>query len=334
MAEIQSQVESPLKQSIRRRAENHVPLLKFDERYSSGFKSWKQEVLARFREVLRLAPGPGTVTVRTESVEELDTLTREKIWIRTEPDLEVPAYLLIPRNAPGPLPAILSSHGHGNGKIEVAGVAPSIYGCKIDSGLQFARNGFVTLCPDHRGFGEMSYRESGADEGWLAYHYHTTGATLQGKRVYDLMGCLDYLVTRPEVDANRIGAAGLSLGAEMSYHIGLLDDRIKAVVCSGIIRDVLTEVVDTFHCPCSFTPRLFEYFDFPDLAGALAPKPLMIQTGSRDQCCYRLYQGHGKDRIEAAYASAGASEHLHFDLHNEGHDFLMPGPLAFMRKYL
>ncbi len=326
--------ESPLKRSIRLNIEKHVPSLRFDERYSKDHAGWKKQVLTTFREVLRIKGGPVQVSARTESVEEFPEFTREKLWIRTEPELEVPAYLLIPKNRPHPLPAILSPHGHGRGKIEVAGVVPCRDDYKIDSGLQFALNGYVTLCPDHRGFGELAYQESGADEGWIAYHYHTTGSTLQGKRVFDLMGCVDYLVSRPEVDARRIGVTGLSLGAEMSWHMGLLDERIKAVVCSGILRDVLPEILDVPHCPCSFTPRLFEYFDFPDLAGALAPKPLLVQTGRRDPWCYRLYEGYGKDRIEAAYASAGASEHLHFDLHGEGHTFLMPGPLAFMKQYL
>lgn len=323
-------VETPLARALRARAAGQTPRLQYA---GQPFAGWKAEVVRAFAEILRLEERPpADVVARTEWARDDGPCRREKLWIRTEPGLEVPAFLLLPRDRPGPLPAVVAPHGHGLGKAEVVGDAAGP--CRMDYGRHFARAGYAVLCPDLRGFGELAFRAGGQDEAWLAYLYHATGATLQGRRAADLLACAAYLRGRPEVDPARVGVAGLSLGAEMACALGLLDPGIKAVICSGVIRDVRLEVLDVPHCPCTFTPRLFEFFDLPDLAAALAPTPLLIQSGRQDPYCDRLHAGYGRARLDAAYAAAGAADRLWYDRHARAHDFLMPAPLAFFARYL
>lgn len=332
--------DTPLKHAMRQQAAAHIPALRFTKAHAADFAAWKQQVMDAVRGYLRIelpprnGTPPETPAVRVEETVPSELVTRRKIWIRTEPHLEVPAWLHIPRVGHPPFPALLCPHGHGHGKIEIAGLVPSCYGSETNYGAVFALNGYVTLCPDHRGFGELAYERCGADEGWLAWQYHTRGQTLQGRRIHDLFACVSVLASLPEVDPSRIGSAGLSLGGELSFYMALLDERIRCAVSSGIVRDLREEVVDARHCDCSFPPGLFEAVDFPDIAGAVAPKPLLLQAGRRDPFCSPLFGSEGQKRIQSAYAAAGARAQLAFDLHDEAHDFVMEAPLGFLRQHL
>ena len=98
-----------------------------------------------------------------------DEYVRQRVEIQTEPGVVMPVFVLIPRDLPSPYAAVLAAHGHSSGgKLAVAGcreipeVAETIDQHNYDYGVQFARSGFITFCPDARGFGE---RQEKAAEG-------------------------------------------------------------------------------------------------------------------------------------------------------------------------
>src|SRR3989442_2242211 len=136
----------------------------------------------------------------------------------------MPLFVLIPKKTLPPHPVVLAPHGHvSGGKLSVAGVrensdvAKTIEQHHHDYGVQFCRAGFVTFCPDARGFGE---RQEQAARGsilnsscqWLNNMATPLGQTVTGMWAWDLHRLIDYIETRKDCRAGRIGCAGLSGG--------------------------------------------------------------------------------------------------------------------------
>ena len=127
--------------------------------------------------------------------------------------------------------------------------------------------------------------------------------------LWDDIRALDYLASRPEVDATRLGCVGLSVGGYRSYLLAALDDRIKAAVDVGWmtsfgaqIRQHVTNTIGlSFHIN-----GLYRYLDFPDLAALAAPRALMVINGSRDGLFALDGVKAAFDKIGRLYAKAGA----------------------------
>lgn len=206
--------------------------------------------------------------------------------IQSELDCFVPLYLLIPKGKEGKNPAILCAHGHGPyGKDPVAGVhfgdaerRSEILQNNYNYAEQMAEAGFVTAAPDWRSFGERTaYLNpyTGRDICNVHFLQHLVmGRTLLGANIFDGMRVIDFLLTREEVDADKIGCMGLSFGGTMTTYLALLDDRIKAA-------DIICYATTTEHyiisrpnaCGSQLVPFLYKYADVPDVIAAISPNP-------------------------------------------------------------
>ena len=124
------------------------------------------------------------------------------------------------------------------------------------------------------------------DESLVGRSLFTAGITWPGVILWDDIRALDYLASRPEVDAKRLGCVGLSVGGYRSYLLAALDERIKAAVDVGwmtsfgaqIRQHVIHTIGLSFHIN-----GLYRYLDFPDLAALAAPRALMVINGSQDR---------------------------------------------------
>jgi hypothetical protein len=128
------------------------------------------------------------------------------------------------------------------------------------------------------------------------------------------MRALDYLETRPDVDSARMGVTGLSGGGVISWCLGAADERVKVVVpvCqSGSIEHVVFDRATDGHCDCAFWVNYYRWC-WPDIGALIAPRSLLIASGSEDV----LWRPYGyrdvAHRIRRQYAALGASNH--FDL--------------------
>jgi dienelactone hydrolase len=135
------------------------------------------------------------------------------------------------------------------------------------------------------------------------------GMTWPGIVAWDDMRSVDYLVTRPEVDPERIGCCGVSLGGYRSSLLSGLDDRIAAGCVAGFmstVRPMLRRHIDT-HSFVHFIPAVHARLDLPDVVALRAPKPLMVLQCREDA----LYPPGGMEesvkKIAAIYAKAGAA---------------------------
>jgi cephalosporin-C deacetylase-like acetyl esterase len=116
--------------------------------------------------------------------------------------------------------------------------------------VELTKQGFVTIAPDWRGFGERTDRDEwvrrpsrdGCNVAYLALGYF--GYQLLHLDICDAQKCLDYLQSRPEVDGERLGCMGCSFGGTMTTYVSALDERIKAsvIVCYlSTITDALND---------------------------------------------------------------------------------------------
>ena len=173
---------------------------------------------------------------------------REKVIFDSETDMSVVAYVLVPNDmAPGERrPAILAAHGHGGGKDDVCGIGHGeaervdrIAALNYDYARQFALRGYVVIAPDWRAFGERRAGGSAPNRDvcdLLQDKALLFGDNLLTLNVWDARCAVSYLQSRPEVDPDRIGCAGLSYGGTMTLFTTVLDERIKCAVISGYLN--------------------------------------------------------------------------------------------------
>jgi len=149
------------------------------------------------------------------------------------------------------------------------------------------------------------------------------------------MCALDYLCQQDFVDPERIGVMGLSFGGTMTTWMSIVEPRIQAsdIICYSD-RFASFAIRDGNFCGSQITPELYALCDVPDLHGLIAPRPLLVEIGTYDDCflldsamsCFR--------EVEKIYAAAGASDRLELDLFEGGHQWSGRKSIAFFEKYL
>ena len=325
-------------------------------------RGWQRTARARVFDHLFYAPQK--VDHKPELVRRTDRgdYVEEYLTFQTTPDLRIPAYVLLPKQARIKAPGILVLHSHDGiylwGKEKVVALdeehpylttfKQQRYGGKSIAS-ELARSGYVTMAIDMFYWGErrmlrgddpVSYRErpvtmseaeirafnqrASQDESLVGRSLFTAGISWPGVILWDDIRALDYLASRPEVDAARLGCVGLSVGGYRSYLLAALDERIKAAVDVGWmtsfgaqIRQHVTNTIGlSFHIN-----GLYRYLDFPDLAALVAPRALMVINGSKD----RLFPLEGVkaafEKIGQCYTKAGVPERQQCRLYDAPHEF-------------
>lgn len=249
---------------------------------------------------------------------EAGSYTIEKVILESLPGFFVTANLYRP-NKPGRYPAVLVQSGHTQeGKPEPQRLAANL-----------ALKGFVVLAFDPIGQGEREqtydWQLDAPAAGWSVNEHLQAGAQciLIGQSVaryfiWDAKRALDYLLSRPEVDAARAGAAGCSGGGALTTFIGALDPRLKAVVPSSFVNSYRLLFAGPFtDSEMGFPNFLFRGLDVADLIELSAPTPWLIQATEQD---YFTPAGAKLVYEEARrwYSLYGAVDRLRF--------FVGPGP--------
>ena len=182
----------------------------FQGQSAEEFMAWQMRSQATLRELLGLEKmDMCALEPVIDEVVSRDAILRYHVFLGTEPDITLSAYLLVPTSANAGTPVFLCPPGHnGAGKYTVAGVRgaraieESIEKYNYDFGWQLARLGYVAFCPDVRGFGErremledtreLPHAMKG-DCYWLAHMGEPIGIPVLGMLSWDLMRCVDFL---------------------------------------------------------------------------------------------------------------------------------------------
>jgi dienelactone hydrolase len=326
-------------------------------------EAWQKQARATVLGHLFYAPPP--VPAAPEVIRRTDRgdYIEEYLTFQTTPDLRVPAYVLIPKGTTLPAPGIVALHCHGGfypwGKekiVEIRDEPAPLREFKQESydgrsiATELVRRGYVVIAIDMLYWGERrmlleddppAYRDprtmtkedvaafnrrSQQAEQLVARTLLTAGLTWPGVLLWDDLRTVDYLASRPEVDARRLGCVGLSVGGYRSFVLAALDPRIRVAVdvcwmtsmASQIRRHVLNTIGLTFHIV-----GLYRYLDLPDLAALIAPRSVLVISGSRDQ----LFSSEGVDaafkKIDQCFRKAGVPDRQRCHLYDARHQFTL-----------
>lgn len=211
--------------------------------------------------------------------------------------------------APTTRPTILYHHAHGGrydiGKNELIESRPKMHNQPYAEAL--TAMGFGVLCIDTWNFGGRAGRtESSLFKGML-----WQGQVLWGMMVYDSIRSMDYLCSRPDVDTQRIGTIGKSMGSTMAWWLAALDERVAACVdiCCLTDFDALIEADNLDgHGLYYYVPGLLRQWTTGKINTLIAPRPHLALAGDLDP----LTPPKGLDRLDAelkqAYSEAGAPD--------------------------
>lgn len=269
------------------------------------YRTWRRTLLKRLKSLTgydTMRPAPAKPRV-TETVER-EGYIRQHVVIQTERGIEMPFYVLIPADMTKGerRPVVICAHGHSSGgKLVVAGVsehssaiADNIKHYNYDYGVQYVRQGLITLCPDARGFGERIEPTSRAASGgnlmvsscqYINQMAYPLGQTVTGMWAFDIHQLARYAHSRPDVIPDRVACAGLSGGGLQTLWASALDE--EGLLCAAVVSGYFYGYKESLlimhqNCSCNYVPHMYETADMGDLGALIAPRPLLIETGNRD----------------------------------------------------
>ncbi len=251
-----------------------------------SLEEW-QEAKPALREqlfdMLGLSPRPAKTPLEPViegTVDEAEFVV-ERVHFQSLPGLYVTGNFYRPKIADKPLPTILYVCGHG--QVKKDGVS---FGNKTHyhyHGAWFARNGYNCLIIDTLQLGEIEGIHHGTYK-MNRWWWNSRGYTPAGVEAWNCIRAIDYLQSRAEVDASKIGVSGRSGGGAYSWWISALDERIQcSVPVAGItnLRDHVVNGCVEGHCDCMFMVNTYRW-DFATVAALVAPRPLLISNTDKD----------------------------------------------------
>jgi cephalosporin-C deacetylase-like acetyl esterase len=264
----------------------------------------------------------------------------EKLIYESQPGYYVTSALFIPENLDGETPAILNPIGH-----STMSFRRDIYQHTI---INLVKKGFIVLAYDPVGQGErlQYYDKDSGKSRFSSTHEHSypgaqcfiSGYSPANYFIWDGIRGIDVLLSRKEVDPDRIGITGLSGGGTSTAFIAAFDDRILAAAPECYIANYkyLFKSIGLGDAEQNPFQLLYNGLDHPDFIEVRAPKPTLIISTTRDffsiQGARESFQEAGK-----AYAALGAKNNLQMTEDDNGHGFTRENReamYAFFQKYL
>jgi len=330
----------------RRMLEQTVQSHAYGSRKGESLRAWQGRLRRKLLELLAI-PGRARPAPPVRFVEEVrcDGYVRRRGYMVAADELAVPLYLLEPDPKPaGKMGLCLAAHGHGPGKVLPVGIAPDEHARQLidegerDYGVQAVREGYLTLAPDWRGFGELILAEdvkANRSGCWqLSLRSMQLGRPLLGQRVSDAMQLLDWALTRKDVDRRRVVMTGNSGGGTMTLFTSAVEPRITAAAPSCYFSTFADSIMAMWHCPCNFVPGIQAVAEMADLAGLFAPRPMLIIAGTKDTIFPIDAVRAGFAKLKGIYADAGAAGKLELFEGAGGHRYYAHRVWEFFREML
>ncbi len=297
----------------------------------TNFAEWRAAGRAKVRECLLAAPPQAPFDPVVVAEQDRGTHVARKLVLQLTADSRVPGYLVVPKG-PGPFPAVLLLHDHGArfdiGKekvIEPFDDRPErlasarewvgrYYGGRF-LGDELARRGYVCFASDALNWSDRGGAGYDGQQALAANLLHL-GTSWAGLIAHEDLRAAEFLATRPEVDARRVAAMGLSMGCFRTWQVAALSDRIAAGVAVGwmsTVQALMTAGNNQTRGQSAYSmthPGLSAWLDYPDVASLAAPKPMLFYNGTRDP----LFPVPGVEvafaRMRKVWDSQGAGDRL------------------------
>ena len=324
------------------------PSMSFSATSPASARRWQTRARARLIERLGGFPSSrAPLNAEVLETKDLGAYTREKIVFDTRENLSTIGYLLLPKIAPRPLPAIVCVSGHGRGLIDIVGIADDgsertqrNVGYAKEYALQCVERGYATFAVEQLAFGtrrdDAARRAGPGAESCrpAACAALLFGQTMAGWRVWDAMRAIDYLATRREIDGARVATLGASGGGTTSLLAAACDQRVKAAVVSAYFNTFRDSIVGISHCPDNYVPGMLQDMEMYDIAGLVAPRALFVESGRSD----RIFPIAGFERAVAKareiYEVYGAPDRFGAETHDGAHEVHLVGAFDFLRRAL
>lgn len=259
-----------------------------------------------------------------------DGYTVEKVTFQTMPGVRMTANVYVPKKA-GPHPALLHVHGHWRGAKQDPTVQRRCIGA--------AKLGFLVMVVDAFGAGERAIGTALGE-----YHGEMTAATLlpvglplSGLQVYENQRAVDYLLTRQDVDAKRIGVSGASGGGNQTMYAAAWDERLGAAVpvCSvGNYQSYLGAAC----CMCEVVPGALRFTEESGILGMTAPRALMVINASKDSRQFSIAEAKkslaGAQPIYDLYGKPESLRHATFESPHDYNEAMREAMYGWMSLHL
>jgi dienelactone hydrolase len=319
-------------QALDRRLEKYENLKTADQ-----IREYQQEMRQFFISQLGGFPDRTPLNARVPGSKVYEGFKVEKIIYQSQPGFHVTALMYLPLSPP-PYPGVLLLCGHTeNGK---AGYQ--------EAGMLMAKNGLACLCPDPIGQGER--RQLLNDSGQPLFESTTTEHNIEGVApillgrniasymVWDGIRSIDYLVSRPDIDPERIGCTGNSGGGNMTSFLMALDDRITSAAPSCFISTTRKknespgpgDAEQNIHAQTAYG------MDHADFIMMRAPRPTLVLSATRDfvpvEGAWEAFR-----QAKRLYSRLGYGERISIIETDEEHGFslqLREGSARWMRRWL
>lgn len=271
---------------------------------------------------------------------------REKVVFDSRPGVSVLAYVLIPENAKTPVPAVICVPGHGRGVDDIVGIddqgraRTDKAGYQHDFAIQVVEAGLAAVAIEPMAFGcrrdpinaRQSLSRKACDP--AAGGALLVGETMIAWRVWDVMRTLDYIATRSELDARRVGCMGISGGGTVTVFSAALDQRIRAAMVSGYLNTFRDSIGSLAHCIDNYVPGILNWAEMYDIAGLIAPRALFVESGEKDNIFPIAASIESVQRVREIYRVLGADDRVEHEVFPGEHSFWGKRGIPFLVRHL
>jgi len=321
--------------------------LRFGARTRREAEEWQTALRSKLTELVGGFPAerqplrPITLETRT-----FPGYTREKIVFDSRPGVSVLAYLLLPTKARRPAPAMICVPGHGRGVDDIVAIddrgndRTDKAGYQHDFAIQIVEAGLAAMAIEPMGFGcrrdavnaRLGLSRKACDP--VAGGALMVGQTMIGWRVWDVMRTLDYMATRAELDQSRIGCMGISGGGTVTVFSTALDLRIRVALVSGYLNTFRDSVGSLAHCTDNYVPGILNWAEMHDLAGLIAPRPLFVESGEKDNIFPIRASIESFNEVKKIYGVFEASDRVEQEVFPDEHSFWGKRGIPFLARHL
>jgi dienelactone hydrolase len=321
--------------------------LRFQARTRPQAEEWQRTLRTKLTELLGAFPSareplrPATLETRT-----FPAYRREKVVFDSREGVSVLAYVLLPTRAQAPAATVICIPGHGRGVDDIVGIdeqgrdRTDKPGYEHDFAIQVVEAGMAAVAIEPMGFGcrrdPLNARQGLAHKACepTAGGALLLGETLIGWRVWDVMRTIDYIATRPELDAKRIGCMGISGGGTAALFSAALEPRIRAAMVSGYLNTFRDSIGSLAHCVDNYVPGILNWAEMHDIAGLIAPRPLFVESGERDNIFPIAASRESVAHVRDVYRVFQAEDRVEHEVFPAEHSFWGKRGIPFIVKNL
>jgi len=321
--------------------------LRFQARTRSEAEAWQKTLRSKLTELVGGFPSerpplrPMTLETRT-----FPGYSREKIVFDSRPGMSVLAYLLLPEKARKPSAVMICVPGHGRGVDDIVGIderggeRTDKAGYQHDFAIQVAEAGMAAVAIEPMGFGcrrdpinaRQGLSRKACDP--VAGGALMVGQTMIGWRVWDVMRTLDYIATRSELDSSRIGCMGISGGGTVTLFSTALEPRLRIALVSGYLNTFRDSVGSLAHCIDNYVPGILNWAEMHDLAGLIAPRPLFVESGEKDNIFPIRASIESFNKVREVYHVFGVPDRIEQEVFPDEHSFWGKRGIPFLARQL